>query len=48
VEAGREALQADDEVAADERRAAVRASMGKYGEGFSDDYLEALRRDWPA
>jgi len=30
------------------RRAAVRASSGKYEDAFGPDYLAELRRDWPA
>jgi len=47
VAAGRDALEPAQVAAAEQRRAAVHASAGKYGDGFSDNHLAELRHAWP-
>lgn len=47
VQAGSDALLEGRTEEARHRRAAIDATSGKYGEAFSDNYLEELHRDWP-
>lgn len=46
VAAGSDALEQGADLATRERRAAIEATSGKYGDAFSADFLADLRRDW--
>jgi hypothetical protein len=46
--AGKEALEQDDQQINHARHEAVIASSGKYADAFGPDYLDELRKDWPA
>lgn len=48
IDVGGAALEHGVSEQARRRRAAVRASSGKYEDAFGPDYLAELRRDWPA
>ena len=47
IDAGRAALEQARDSQANLRRAAIRASSGKYTDAFSPGFLAELRRDWP-
>ena len=47
VKAGSDALEEGLTQETRRRLAAIDATCGKYGEEFSGNYLEDLRRDWP-
>jgi hypothetical protein len=47
IEAGRATLDLGADAQARERRAAIRATRGKYADAFPADYLAQLRQDWP-
>jgi hypothetical protein len=47
VAAGREVLDERSNDDVEQRRRAVERTSGKYRTSFDDDYLAALRRDWP-
>ncbi|MBA3621000.1 MAG: hypothetical protein M3425_12440 [Actinomycetota bacterium] len=47
LEAGRAALERDENTTIHDRQAAVAATSGKYSDAFSADYLGELRHDCP-
>lgn len=47
VHAGGAALEEANDLASQRRRAAIKATSGKYADAFGPDYLAELRRDWP-
>lgn len=47
LEAGADALEQDQQVRMEARRAAVQSSSGAYADAFPAGYLRELRADWP-